>query len=145
MASKFDWIPTVSFGKFRFGAPVQRYVDEGLLTYDPAPEELGGDAIYIDEEADIWVYPDDEGRGVVGTVSCGRSALYGGRELLGLAIGEAVEILGRDPDEFEEGVESADEIEDIAYFDDMGLMLWFRDGVSVSVTVDNADYGEDDG
>lgn len=149
MRSNYEWTPTVGLGPIRFGAPIQQYVDAGLLVYRPFPEELGGDADYVNKEEDISVSPDDEivvprAQHIVDTILCDRSLLYRGTDLFGLELNDVVKVLGREPDQFGETVEIDDELQVAAEFDDLGLVLWFLEGVCVSAAIDDANYIDND-
>lgn len=142
--SNYDWTPKVGVGSVRFGAPIDQYTKSGLLESRVILPELGPEVHFVDDDEGIVVYVDDEGMGTVEIVACYRSLLYQSKELIGVTLDAAVDVLGRPPDEYEEGVEMFDEtFQDIAYFDDLGLMLWFEDGVSVSASLDDGDYEKD--
>lgn len=151
MQSKYLWVPKERLGPIRFGANIQQYVDAGLLSFEPPLEELGGIGSFIDEDASLTVTPDDgfpDGpvRWVVEGIECDKSILYKGQELLGLSIEDVVKVLGQEPDQFGEEFEvDDDDIQIIGEFDELGLVLWMRDGISVSASIDDGDYDDDEG
>lgn len=149
MRSNYEWTPTVGLGPIKFGAPIQQYVDAGLLVYQPFLEEFGGDANYVNKEEDISVSPDEDlvvprEQQVVDTILCDRSLLYQGTDLFGLGLNDVIKTLGREPDQSGETVEIDEELQISAEFDELGLVLWFFEGVCVSAAIDDADYTDDD-
>ena len=83
---------------------------------------------------------------VVGFIGCDETLLYNGEELFGISLEQAVSILGREPDGEPEVEEMYDDtVQTIAYFEALGLDLWFLEGVSVYAGLDDGDYEEDEG
>ena len=83
-------------------------------------------------------------RWVVDGVECDKSILFNGQELLGLSINDVSDVLGRKPDQYGESIELGDETQVLAEFDDLGLVLWMKDGISVAASIDDGDYEDDD-
>ena len=145
MGLKYEWIPTVGVGPFRFGVPVEQYVASGLLKFESYPEELGGGGSYVDKGDNLAVSVEDQGQGVVYIIQCDASMLFKGRELIGVSLADALEILGREPDEFGEELElDDDEIQVTAEFDELGLTLWLKDNVTMSASVGDGNLEEDE-
>ena len=149
MQSKYEWVPKLRLGPIRFGEDIQQYVDAGILSFNPPLEELGGIGSFVGEDDGITVTPDDglpDGpvRWVVDGVECDKSILFNGQELLGLSINDVSDVLGRKPDQYGESIELGDETQVLAEFDDLGLVLWMKDGISVAASIDDGDYEDDD-
>lgn len=149
MQSKYEWVPKVGLGPIRFGENTQQYVDAGILSYEPPLEELGGEGSFIDEDDSITVTPDDgfpDGpvRWIVEGIECDKSILFNGQELLGLSIKDVVNVLGTEPDQFGESFDLGEEIQILAEFDDLGLVLWMKDGISVAASIDDGDYDDEE-
>ncbi|CAN0515531.1 unnamed protein product [Laminaria digitata] len=144
MNTRYEWTPTVGIGPILLGAPIQQYVDAGILKPDPIPEELGGGVSFIDDVDSITVTPDESADLLIESIQCDRSILYRGVELLGKSIDEIVEVLGSQPDEFSDEVELYDgDVQIIAEFDDLGLLIWMKEGVSAVAAFGPANYDED--
>lgn len=149
MNSKYEWVPKEGIGPIKFGTLIQEYVNAGILSRGRSLESLDDSDTYYDGDHGIAVFADDgfpDGRvlGVVDAIRCDKSIRYKDQELLGVTIEDVVKLLGREPDQFGEELEVIDEIQILAEFDGLGLILWFVDRMSVAASIDDGDYEDDE-
>lgn len=144
MGMNFEWTPNVGVGPILFGASIQEYVDAGLLFPEKMHAELGGDIDYFDADGQMMVSPDYDNEHAVGVIGCDETLLYNGEELIGISLEQAVTILGREPDGEPEAEEMYDDtVQTIAYFDALGLDLWFLNDLSVYAGLDAFENGSE--
>ena len=75
--------------------------------------------------------------GLLESMACYASFEYGGANLIGLLLKDAVALVGREPTQIGEEIELATGRQTTAEFDDMGLILWIQNAHVVSVSVDD--------
>jgi hypothetical protein len=126
MVISWLWVPGESVGPFSFGHNIERIVrDVGLV-------KLEGE--YLREEWDTFAVPGNESRvyadgGVVSSILCCDSLMFGGIEILGLMMDEVRAILGEE-DEIRKQMGPWDAV----YYYRLGLTLWIADSVVESAT-----------
>lgn len=157
MNLQYEWTPGIGVGPYQFGDPIQKYIDAGRLRHFPIRDAFGDMDSYDDEAAGIVVFPkdddngrtivqpDDEGKsGTIDSLTCHNSMRYRNSELLGITLDAAVAILKHVPQvDDSEIYYDDDDIRTTADFDELGLTLWFRDGISVSASVMEIIEGDD--
>ena len=129
---KYDWIPNVGVGEFKFGEPVSQYVESGVLIINRFMEELVGMS-YDDAEGTINVC---EENGMIEDIYCDKILTYRNQNLIGLHIDDAAMLLERKPS-YGEPLDKSEIFDDgrlevPAEFDDLGLTLWLDEGIVVS-------------
>jgi hypothetical protein len=130
--------PKVGVGPITLGSPIQELKElKGFrAVMDPKHDQHPW---FINDSLDISVYPNDNG--LVESVSLDGQAILFGRDLIGLSFDEVVEIVGHKETDWDEPFESHNgSTYEIANFDPIGLSIWFHNGVSVTVILDDGDY-----
>ena len=141
--SDFDWVPTVSVGRIKFGEPVTEHVESGYLRYREGPLHKPGEGGYVHgDDEDPSAYLDDEKR-VVDSVNCFTALIYRGQNLIGIPIKEALDILGQLPDISGDKILEDDD-EYTVEFDRLGLILWVREEDDTVVSASVGTAAEDD-
>ena len=149
MNAQSEWTPGVGVGRYLLGAPIQKYVDDGFLVHRRWSDIIGNADSFDDEAAGIVVFPedDDDGNiivppgeggkfGIIDSLKCTKSLQYKNKELLGISLQAVISVLGVPPQsDGEEFYLGEEDVQTTADFDDLGLILWFRDGLSVTASV----------
>jgi len=128
----WNWTPRVSVGPFRFGDPIDDYIDRFKLTrfHDELEKRFEFD----------WETYDVPGHRVqihvkekkIESVACYETCLFDGFNLIGATIESVVEKLGHAPNEIGEAIEIGDEFQTTAEFASIDLQLWLRPNKTVA-------------
>lgn len=127
--ARLEWTPRTSLGPIRFGAPVETYVFSLGLAFKEHDPSTGWDA-YVLPGAETFVYAEN-GR-VVG-VGCYDECWYNGRNLIGMPLGEAVQLIGQPAAGDGETYELDGCTQDVFDFPALDCQFWTLDGAVVTV------------
>lgn len=131
----FDWTPDVGVGPLKFGEPVLKHVQSGLLEFC-ADLSDDSDCYKLAGQGDPAVYADENN--AIDDILTDQQLVFRGKNLIGMRIEAVVDLLGQEPEEISEPIELVDDVQVAAEFDSLGLQLWLRDGVAVSAVVGEA-------
>ncbi|MEQ9487472.1 MAG: hypothetical protein RIM72_00615 [Alphaproteobacteria bacterium] len=143
MSIDTTWIPKKSVGPIRFGDPISKHLETGLLTPSEFNTDHPDEPSFEDEDDILSVYLDDTGV-IVASILTDDELVFNDINLVGLKSGELASTLSLSPDETEVEENVVDEVDEtIHYFYELGLMVWLRDDHVYSVAVDDGDYEDD--
>jgi len=144
----WTWIPTVSIGPFRFGMPISEYIkrynlrDEDEFNASEYPElklktlqEIFGGFRNINQYTiptyglNFSIYTEN---GIIDEFKVETYLYYNGQDIIMSPLEKAMEIIGRNVYDGTDREEISDEMQEIYYFDDLGLSLWTLDNVVVT-------------
>ena len=134
---KYDWVPSVRFGPLRFNAPVESYVERGILVLAPYDEEIL--SLDTSTDWDRFTYADDEDTvvyvegGHVESIGCYNQCILHGRNLVGMDFRGAQELIGVEPTHPPELGSSLDDREILFYYESAGAMVWVRNWKVVNI------------
>jgi len=127
---RVEWVPLKRVANFMFGSAVDPYVTDGYLMALPDEDGVGWRAYGV-RGRDMRVYAED---GEIISIACSDECCLKGRNLIGLPIEDAIEVIGTPPSSEPEQQWIIHERQTIYYFDEMEAMLWVHRGVVVSIT-----------
>ena len=128
----YVWMPNVGLGEIKFGELFSRHIESGMLSVDQFLGDRFG-AHYRDAAKTQSV---DEEDGLVSGIRCVETFVYRGMNLIGVKLERAVELIAREPDRIDGPYDlNDDDVQSTAEFDELGLMLWLRDGLVVSASI----------
>lgn len=130
------FIPFESVGDFKINSKIDDYFNSHEFEVFPKDGEYDSEKFNIDNPS-ISLFVED---GVIESICCDEECLYKGRNLIGMSIEELISHTGEkyygeiDEADFEE-----DNIPQYIYeFEDIGLQVWTKNGIVVTVIASTA-------
>jgi hypothetical protein len=154
--SFWTWIPRISFGPFKFGDSIENYIcTYGLCEYDTYSKltfgENSPDLVLqnVDPE-NAYLIPQYDFAFTIYTlyskiidVRVETYFYYKYQDIIGLPIEEAMLIINRTTWNKVETEDVIDTIQNIYYFDDLGLIFWTLDNKIVTVFCNGHNNGDE--
>ncbi len=137
----WDWVPNVRLGPVELGAEIGQCVAAlGFRAEDPAPDAITGWTRYTLPDSSTAIF---EENGKVVSVSTADKLIFRNRNVIGLEVARLNDLLQRS-----DGTQRRVPFESGAFetchdYDDLGLHVWSRDGIVVSVDCQRHDTDQD--
>lgn len=135
MKIRYEWIPKKRIGPFVFGKSIDKYIREYELTIVPEEYNRKVDWAVYKTIDDNRIYVEDK---KIISVSCSSTCEYKGCELIGKPIDEILRHINCQPDSVEKA-ELSEGVQEIYELDQMGLQLWVKDGLVITVFVNDSE------
>lgn len=126
-----DYIPFTRIGNFYLGDNISLYSSTYKFLFEACDDKTGWDVYSLDEYG-IVIYTDS--LGVVESISCSKSLVFKGKEVIGVNILDFLNTFGfiniSDPDSIDM---SENEVQNVYEIDEIGLQIWCLDDLIVTV------------
>jgi hypothetical protein len=157
----WTWKPCISIGPFKFGKPIDNYIEKYNLCENDVYSELtfGKEKFptWMHTKSDVepfensYIIPEYDFAFVIYTkyeiidnIGVETYLYYNNKDIIDTSLEEAMKIINRTSWDKMDTQEVIDDMQNIYYFYDLGLTLWTLDGKVVSASCDNGVIPNDD-
>lgn len=124
------FIPLERIGDFELNADICNYIENFDFEYSPADESTEWETYSLKND-DISLYVED---GKIVSIVCNEECIYNGRNIIGMNIDEFINFYEVNPiGEIDKLYVNDNETQDVYDFDDIGLQIWCKDDIIVTV------------
>ncbi len=124
------FIPLERVGEFELNTGICGYIENFNFKYSPIDESTEWETYSLENE-EISLYVED---GKIVSIVCNEECLYKGRNIIGMNIDEFINFYDAKPiGEIDKLYVNENETQDVYEFDDIGLQVWCKDDIIVTV------------
>jgi hypothetical protein len=155
--SFWTWIPCISIGPFKFGEPIDQYIERYKLVENDTYSELVLREGFYDwmrlknDSENAYVIPHFDfaftiytKHNLIDTLGIDTYLYYNKQDIIYTSLEEAMKIINRPTWDKMEQQEVIDDMQNIYYFYDLGLTLWTLDNKVVTAFCNNGVIPNDD-
>jgi len=124
------YIPFECIGDFFLKSNISNYTKDFEFKYTPVDDVTEWET-YEELDLKLSLYVENE---IIQSISCNEECLYNGRNIIGMEINDFMNFYDIEPvGEVEKLYVDEDETQDVYEFDDIGLQVWCRNNIIVTV------------
>ncbi len=126
-------LPNKGLGRYILGSDIQEYQERYGVVLHRTEDSQTGWSCYKDANSKVYLYTEDHN---VVAITVYDSCTYKGHELIGMPIGDFLQLLDIEPDEIGEPIEYQDgDVQTPYEFYELELEIWTSKGVVCSISV----------
>lgn len=124
------YIPFECIGDFFLKSNISNYTKDFEFKYTPVDDVTEWET-YEELDLKLSLYVENE---IIQSISCNEECLYNGRNIIGMEINDFMNFYDIEPvGEVEKLYVDEDETQDVYEFDDIGIQVWCRNNIIVTV------------